>query len=178
TGSGWKLTSFDGGPHVAYPIGNQSLTGDFNGDGKADLACYSGPGTHNWHTVFSTGSSFTGGGGGMIDLQENRVTSHCVTGDFNGDTRIDIACYVGRDPGYSRGQWRVATWTTNGWGTVTFTCGGPDPETPITDQCLTGDYNGDGKTNMACYSRPGTHCKCHVTLSTGSAWADRCGDGG
>jgi FG-GAP repeat protein len=41
---------WSGGPGPGIPIGNQCVTGDFNGDGKTDLACYTGN-AGNWHAL-------------------------------------------------------------------------------------------------------------------------------
>jgi RHS repeat-associated protein len=162
TGSGWSASGWTGGPGPGVPVGNQCFVGDFNGDTKADLACYTGQGG-NWHVVLSTGSGWSGTAWGGGPGPAIPVTNQCMTGDFNGDGKTDLACYTGQ-----AGTWHVALstgtgWSASGWG------GGPGPGVPITDQCVAGDFNGDGRTDLACYT--GQAGAWHVSLSTGAGWS-------
>src|SRR5204863_438570 len=130
-----------GGPVVC-------LVGDFNGDGKSDIACHSGSGG-NWHVGLSTGSGWnnpvwTGGPG-----PRRPVGNQCFTGDFNGDGKSDIACYSG-----SGGNWYVGLSSGSGWNSPVWT-GGPGPRLPVGNQCVVGDFSGDGKSDIACYSGSG-----------------------
>src|SRR5579872_6687152 len=50
--SGWNGVS----PNL--PIGDQCVTGDFNGDGLTDLACQTAAGSGVWVMSLSTGSGF------------------------------------------------------------------------------------------------------------------------
>src|SRR5438067_2318757 len=69
-----------------------------------------------------------------------------MTGDGNGEGREVMVCSTG-----GGGNWHVVMWTPTGWQTVAGG-GGPRPAIPVTNQCLTGDWNGDGKTDMACWT--------------------------
>jgi hypothetical protein len=75
------------------------------------------------------------------------ITDLCATGDFNGDSRIDLICYQGG----TSGVWSVALSTGTVFAPQTWATG-IAPGTPITNQCMTGDFNGDGMTDMACYT--------------------------
>jgi hypothetical protein len=76
-------------PNVDYPVGNNATSialGDFNGDGKVDLAV-GGAGSANISILFGNGDGtfqpkvdYTVGASGPI-----------VVGDFNGDSKPDIA---------------------------------------------------------------------------------------
>jgi hypothetical protein len=160
TGSGWQSEFWNGGPGPALPLANQCFEGDFDGDGKTDLACYTG-GSGSWNIALSTGmgwqSEFWNGGPGPA----LPVTNSCFTGDFNGDGKTDLACDIGG------GSWNVALSTGSGWDSELWN-GGPGPATPVTDQCFTGDFNGDGKTDLACWTGEGG--LWNVALSTGSGW--------
>ncbi|MDR3774192.1 MAG: FG-GAP-like repeat-containing protein [Terracidiphilus sp.] len=140
--------TFTTGPTVqvtgaqGYPT---MIGGDFNGDGKTDLAVLSGNGysTSYVTTLLSNGDGTfgapqtgtvcdQGAGGG------NAVPESMVAADFNGDGKLDLAV-VGQyvSPG------GVAILFGNGDGT--FTPAGPDAD-PSGDFGLiaTGDFNGDG----------------------------------
>ncbi len=161
TGSGWNMTIRAGGPWPDAPVGDRCLTGDFNGDGKTDLACYTGS-AGDWHMALATSgpwSTLLWKGGPAPGVQ---VANRCVTGDFNGDGKTDLACFAGNE-----GSWQMGLSTGSEWSAPAWT-GGPSPGVPIGRQCLIGDFNGDGKTDLACYTGGGGHWK--MALSTGSGW--------
>ncbi|HEY3352256.1 MAG TPA: RHS repeat-associated core domain-containing protein [Polyangia bacterium] len=131
------------GPWVALPVGNQCFTGDLNGDGKTDLWCYTGA-NGSWWVGLSTGSGWSGSywAGAWVGLP---VTNQCFTGDLNGDGKTDMWCYTG-----ANGSWWVGLSTGSGWAGAYWT--GPAPVIPVREHCLTGDLDGDGKTDMWCYT--------------------------
>jgi len=126
-------------PHVDYAVGTNPFSvavGDFNGDGKLDLAVTNsadntvsvllgnGDGTFQAHVDYATG---------------NRPTS-VVVGDFNGDGKLDLAIANGTDNTVS---------VLLGKGDGTF-WPHADYATDSNPQWLVAaDFNGDGKLDLA-----------------------------
>ncbi|HEY3358294.1 MAG TPA: RHS repeat-associated core domain-containing protein [Polyangia bacterium] len=131
--------------------------GDFNGDGKMDMAGYAGNGV--WDVRLSTGTSFGGAGSGGWAGHAGGQTNNFV-GDFNGDGKSDIAGYAGN------GLWdvRLSTGTSFGGAGSGGWAGHAGGQT----NNVLGDFNGDGKTDMAGYAGNG---QWHVCLSTGTSFS-------
>ncbi len=116
-------------------------TGDFNGDGKSDIAWYeSGPGT----IVIAYGNGAGGVQSYYTMLSGWGKPDWADVGDFNGDGRSDIAWYEGWNGGkvtiaYGSAGGPVAGYSTfqTGWSLPTW--------------AGIGDFNGDGKKDIAWY---------------------------
>ena len=118
------------------PFAGAIATGDFNGDGKLDIA-----------VVNATNSVaiFLGKGDGTFQPQLNFLTAiqsnSIVTGDFNGDGKLDLALPSGYDNA-------VCVLLGNGDGSfqhfIESSTGGVGP-----DQLVVGDFNQDGKLDVA-----------------------------
>ena len=159
TGSNWIAVNWPSGLLPSNPFSSSCQSGDINGDGKTDLWCYSGVGG-NWLVNISTGSGWTnvwwsGPAPGSLN--------QCITGDFNGDGKTDMTCYTG-----ANGAWDMRLSTGSSWRASTW-AGGSVPGNPFSSSCMTGDINGDGKTDMWCYSGGGGNWL--VNISTGSGWS-------
>src|SRR5208283_2813239 len=151
-----------GGPTLAagagtsVPLSDRCLTGDFNGDGKVDLDCLTTSGASaQWSVALSAGRGWSvdvwDGGASPLGDAASTVAGSCVAGDFNGDHKTDIACY---HTGSS--SWRLllstgSNFAVANWGTGPAMPASPGPF-PLLAHCLAGDFNGDGKTDMACYA--------------------------
>ena len=153
----------------------QWLVGDFNGDGKDDMAkAFNDGGLASLDTHLSNGSSFTlqrwaTRQGGFWDAQQ------WLVGDFNGDGKDDMAKafndggLASLDTHLSNGS----SFTLQRW--ATRQGGFWDAQ-----QWLVGDFNGDGKDDMAKAFNDGGLASIDVHVSNGSGftmqrWATRQG---
>ncbi len=104
-------------------------SGDFDGDGKADLFTASAAGQWKYSS---------GGTGPWVNLNIDGGTplADLRFGDFNGDGKTDVFSRT------SVGQWRYSSGGVGGYTNLTS-----DSGTPLSDLRF-GDFNGDGKTDI------------------------------
>lgn len=147
------------------------VTGDFNGDGRTDIA-YSRSQWGVWRMSLATGSGFTNVQWplppGVLAIHNLASGNEAVvTGDFNGDGRTDIA-HASKD----WGGWEVFLSTGSGftvqWWSVAPAKAIHDLALGI-EAVLVGDFNGDGKTDIAHAATDWTGWE--LFLSTGSGFA-------
>jgi uncharacterized repeat protein (TIGR03803 family) len=136
-GNFYGMTSSGGGAlarGVVFRLSAPSVPGDFDGDGKFDIAIYR-PSTGGWYvlrssTDYSTYGTYVWGLSGDIP----------VRGDFDGDGKADIAVYRP-----SNGTWYILQSST-GYTTYVSYAWGLTGDTPVPE-----DYDGDGQTDLAVY---------------------------
>jgi hypothetical protein len=142
------------------------LAGDFNGDGKTDVAkAFSDGGLISIDAHISNGSSFAiqrweTQRGGFSDTQK------WLAGDFNGDGKADLANVfndggqISIDVHVSTGSsFAIQRWATQQGGYWD------------TQKWLAGDFNGDGKTDLANVFSDGGLITIDVHVSTGSGFS-------
>jgi hypothetical protein len=112
------------------------IVGDFNGDGKLDLAT-ANSGSNNISVLLGTG---TGGFGAKTDFAVGTQPNSVTVGDFNDDGKLDLAT---ANSGSSNVSVLLGT-GTGGFGAKTdFAVG------IYADSVTAGDFNGDGKLDLA-----------------------------
>ncbi|MEH2483570.1 hypothetical protein V1282_006927 [Nitrobacteraceae bacterium AZCC 2146] len=155
-GIGSYLSNGDGTFHAVYSSQTgadwvdwpsaKAITGDFNGDGKTDIAVtasglggigsYLSNGDGTFHAVYSSQT-----GTDWVDWPSAKA----ITGDFNGDGRTDIAVTAS-------GLGGIGSYLSNGDGTfhaVYSSQTGTDWVDWPSAKAITGDFNGDGRTDIA-----------------------------
>ena len=153
------LNNGSGFTQQAWPVQNTwgssgyTVAGDFNGDGRTDIA------SANGGTIFvkqSTGSGFTNLAYSVSNTWGGDGWTYA--GDFNQDGYSDIASpnggslylKLGSPSGFNSTTWSIS----NVWGSRYYT--------------RAGDFNADGRTDLA--SANGD--KVHLKLNTGSGFTD------
>nr|WP_237536011.1 FG-GAP-like repeat-containing protein [Streptomyces sp. SID3343] len=158
--------------------GRVSLTsGDFTGDGKADLGLVHGYDGSRVvvYRLTATGTSFTGpdqvwdSGAGAWNPARVKVAS----GDFTGDGRADIGLLYNYDDS------RTGLFTMTGTGTGTgFTAPQPVWDSGVGGfdwnrvKLTSGDFTGDGRTDLAMfYDEGASTSSLWIQASTGAGFA-------
>jgi uncharacterized repeat protein (TIGR01451 family) len=150
----WKAGATEFGSAKTYPVGTNPVGpvfGDFNGDGKLDIA------------VVNIGSNnvsiLLGNGDGTFQAAKNFDVGNSMTGialgDFNGDGKLDVAVFLPGDPNtLTAGEVRILF--GNGDGTLQA-----PKVTVLTSSAVNfaaGDFNSDKKPDLIV---------CNVDSSTG-----------
>ncbi len=117
--------------------------GDFNGDGKSDLVVSDGQ--SNVISVYLRNATNTGFQA-KIDYATGAKPQSVTVGDFNGDGKTDIA--VANKDGDTVSVF-LRNATNTGFDKQTDLLASEDPNKSAPESITVGDFNGDGKTDIA-----------------------------
>jgi hypothetical protein len=133
------------GLHPGFLAGSQPYSvavGDFNGDGKPDLAV-TDEGGATVTVLLGTGTgSFTAAPGSPFPVGTNPVS--VAVGEFNGDGKLDLAIANSKISGNT-----VTVLLGDGTGSFTEAPGSPFAAGTYSQSVAVGDFNGDGKLDLA-----------------------------
>ena len=118
----------------------QTLCGDFNGDGKADIWSIENTGTKIY--------TFNGSGLSLLYTSTMPSKNHFFTlGDFNADGKVDVFLYGSKNGGteYDWTEWQMQLSTGIGFDVKII----PQKKSNLkNDYVRLGDFNGDGCTDL------------------------------
>jgi len=155
------------GNSVGFGLASSSATGynpfsmavgDFNGDGKLDLAVANACGTDPNCGSVGTVSILLGDGRGNFSLASSPVVGgwpwSVAVGDFNGDGKLDLAVA-------NQTSSTVSILLGDGTGNFTLASSPTTGSSPMS--VALGDFNGDGKLDLAVANLCGTDFTCSGT---------------
>jgi hypothetical protein len=148
--------------HEFFSIGNEvPIVGDFNGDGRDDIATFTRGDTADVYVALSDGTKF---GASSVWHNHFGIGSEVVNaGDFNGDGRDDIVTFTRGGAGDVYVALSDGT-KFNGDGVKWHEFFGINNEIPEV-----GDFNGDGKADIATFTR-GDAADVYVAVSNGTTF--------
>jgi len=142
---------------TGWAVGEQvrPFAGDFNGDGRTDIAIWN-PRDGSWQVALSVAGQLQPTNTIWLSDFAPGTDWHPLIGDFDGDGREELIAW---HP--ATGEWRVALST----GTAFVHQGPWRPDWSIgsTWTVATGDFNGDGRTDLLAWN-PDTG-RCQVALT-------------
>ncbi len=163
-------------------VDDRVTAGDFNGDGKDDIALLydNKNGKARIHVLLSKGKGFEPRSSWFVRSTEGTYYANCTTGrvtsgDFDGDGLDDISAMY--DKGDGKMQIHMFISNGNGFSLGNWyedMAGGNFYASGVTGRYEAGDFNGDGKDDIAAmYGYADGRTRVHVWLSNGTSLNQR-----
>ncbi len=142
-----SVATYDTGGYSLGQVGNRFVAGDFNGDGRDDVAtAYQyADGTFQFH-VWKNGTSYAGAWYTSGPFNLNNVAGRMVAGDFNGDGKAEPALVYDQGDG----TMRIYRWTSTGtsFSAIVTYDSGPFSLGAVGERVAVTDADGDGKDDI------------------------------
>jgi parallel beta-helix repeat protein len=145
-------TFFDPDHYLLPTAANTIRSGDYNGDGHLDLVIWGYPRSNDQTNFTLQFESFLAGNGDgsfqaprTIGQNSDLQVANPLVGDFNNDGKLDRF-----EPHLSTSQFQATNYAfVPGNGDGTFEAKAVDPTSTIPSLVATGDFDGDGRIDMA-----------------------------
>jgi sugar lactone lactonase YvrE len=171
---GWLISQLP----VANSYMIAEVTGDFNGDGKPDLALLWGTGSNGPYSItifFGNGDgTFTTGPTTSLTGINPDGSPSMIVGDFNGDGKLDLAFFnFSYSSKYGNTVETVTTYLGNGDGTFNISASnlvfsqGFEVGVGEFGSIVTADFNGDGKLDIAIVGKNNSFGGVAILLGNG-----------
>lgn len=174
--SGWWY----GSAYSASLTTGRVVSGRMDNNNFSDIAAFYDYGNFNTqiHVWQSNGTSFNNPGiwWNTSGYNANRITNRVVSGNFSSDNLTDIAAFYDNGNGTTNlhvwlsngSNGYIYQWSSGWWGESS----GQYDVNKITGKVVSGDFNEDGKTDIAAFYDAGVGLtKLQVWLSTGTGFS-------
>jgi FG-GAP-like repeat len=162
---------WDSGPGNWEYSHMKTAAGDFDGDGRTDIGAF-----YDYNSCAAGMWVFTSTGAAVTPHFTWSVpspnwcfasTTQVLVGDVNGDGKDDFNAIYD----YGGGNWRIWTFFGPGLGASVWTGNNSGPSNATSMKAVMGDFNGDGRADLAHFYNGGTgRTNLWVLYSTGSAF--------
>lgn len=143
-------------------LGESCITGDYDGDLRSDLACHQGNG--KWQLALAKPGKWQTFLEISGPVAPEIASDRCIAADLNHDTLSDIICAQ-----TASGTWHVGIATAGPAFDSSLWTSGPVLDGKLSERCLAGDIDGDGRSDVSCVSSSGS--EWITGLSTGKSWS-------
>ncbi len=138
---------------------NPTISGDWDGDGKANLAVFR-PGVNGGQSYFLYRPS-SQAGVDFISIYWGKDGDTPIFGDFDGDRKLDATIYRPSESTYYVRRSSDGSWFAQQWGIA------------ANDAIFAGDFDGDGKSDFAVYRFAGNDAGVWYVLQSSAVPAFR-----